>query len=248
MSIEKDQPDNLIMSLVEKAVRDGKITASSGQNLLRWLSEPYYASYRERLTELIKQSAFRELNGLFWERIPFGTGGRRGPMSDFGSATINARTIAESACGLAVYVAQANASTNRLDAARKLRAVVARDTRHRSTEFARLTASILAAHGFEVFYFTEPRATPELSFAVRHLKCDTGVMISASHNPPADNGFKAYWNNGGQVLPPHDAGIIACVDAARQIPNRRLRCGGERWRHRAAGINGRFIKRRPGLH
>jgi phosphoglucomutase/phosphomannomutase len=96
--------------------------------------------------------------------------------------------------------------------------VIAHDTRNRSPEFARLTATTLAAHGFTVFLFDGHRSTPALSFAVRHLKCDIGVMISASHNPPADNGFKAYWNNGGQVLPPHDKGIVDAVYKAADIP------------------------------
>ena len=216
-------------STVDQAVHAGKLTHSSGHNVQRWLSEPYYAEYRGQLLRLIDEANFAELDRLFWERIPFGTGGRRGTMSEIGSATINARTIAESAHGLAVYVQRmaspdvlhdANAERGaRAEAhATGLRVVIARDTRHRSTEFARLTASILAAHGFQVFFFPEPRATPELSFAVRYLKCDTGVMISASHNPPSDNGFKAYWNTGGQVLPPHDQGIIACVDASEEIP------------------------------
>ena len=219
-------------STVDRAVTAGQLTPASGHNVNRWLAEPYYAEYRDQLLRLIDEANFAELDRLFWERIPFGTGGRRGTMSEIGSATINARTIAESAHGLAVYVQRmsspdalhdVNAGSaqivTRAEAqATGLRVVIARDTRHRSTEFARLTASILAAHGFQVFFFPEPRATPELSFAVRHLKCDTGVMISASHNPPSDNGFKAYWNTGGQVLPPHDQGIIACVDASEEIP------------------------------
>lgn len=204
---------------IDSAVSNGRLTSASGQNLLRWLREPYYASYRERLMELISKADFDTLNRLFWERIPFGTGGRRGPMSDFGSATINARTIAESAHGLATYVRTSATCGEGKAAGGELRAVIARDTRNRSLEFARLSASILTAHGFKVFFFTEPRATPELSFAVRHLGCDTGIMISASHNPPSDNGFKAYWNSGGQVLPPHDVGIIGCVDAAQTIPS-----------------------------
>lgn len=208
-----------ILDAVNSAVQSGKLTPASGQNLLRWLTEPYYSEFHQKLVKLVEESQYVELNNLFWERIPFGTGGRRGPMSEFGSATINARTIAESAHGLAVYVQRvAQPETLRSDSNLVLRAVVARDTRNRSLEFARLTASILAAHGFQVFFFPEPRATPELSFAVRYLRCHTGVMISASHNPPADNGFKAYWSTGGQVLPPHDAGIIACVDASEEIP------------------------------
>ena len=195
----------------------GQLTDSAAENLNRWLRESYYAEYRQALHRLVSQSNFDELDRLFWERIPFGTGGRRGPMADFGSATINARTIAESAYGLGEYVKRFR---NRLTDSRQSsppHAVVAFDSRHRSLEFAQGTATVLAASGFLVFLFSEPRSTPELSFAVRYLQCDAGVMISASHNPPTDNGFKAYWSNGGQVLPPHDAGIIACVDAATEI-------------------------------
>ena len=207
------------LSRVDAAVTSGHLTPEATRNLSHWLSEPHYAEYCERLLELIRREDFAELNRLFWERLPFGTGGRRGPMSDFGSATINNRTIAESAHGLAVYVKRWCEENGLLKQGLPLRAAVAFDSRHRSNEFARRTACVLAAHGFEVFFFPEPRATPELSFAVITESCHTGVVISASHNPPSDNGFKAYWSTGGQVLPPHDAGIIACVDAAAEIPS-----------------------------
>ena len=288
------------LAMVDAVVTSGRLTPEAARNLSRWLSEPHYAEYRLRLVDLIRREDFAELNRLFWERLPFGTGGRRGPMSDFGSATINDRTIAESAHGLALYVKRwcesrqsqdgadstsaqslvpsppssgerarvrgafesrngsqptANQNTHAIDedeeitieselstgpltltlspedggegtgeeSARRsrleLKAAVAFDSRHRSNEFARRTACVLAAHGFQVSFFPEPRATPELSFAVIAESCHTGVVISASHNPPSDNGFKAYWSTGGQVLPPHDAGIIACVDAAAEIPS-----------------------------
>lgn len=205
--------------MVEAAVNAGRLTREAAQNLSRWLTEAHYAEYRDRLIELIQREDFAELNRLFWERIPFGTGGRRGPMSDFGSATINDRTIAESAHGLAVYVKRWCEENHLLADGLRPRAAVAFDSRHRSKDFARRTACVLAAHGFQVFFFPEPRATPELSFAVIAERCHTGVVISASHNPPSDNGFKAYWSTGGQVLPPHDAGIIQCVDAATEIPS-----------------------------
>ena len=98
--------------------------------------------------------------------------------------------------------------------------MIAYDTRHHSSEFSRICASVLAAAGFQVFLLKEPRSTPMLSFAVRHLECDAGIMITASHNPPADNGFKCYARSGGQVIPPDDQGIIECVKAAsdREIP------------------------------
>lgn len=195
---------------VDAAVTDGKLSATAAENLKRWLSEPPYAEYFGQLASLIDAGRFDQLQEAFWEVIPFGTGGRRGPMGDLGTATVNPRTIAESAHGVAVYLKRQKPTGGR--------AVVAHDTRNRSPEFARITACTLAAHGLKVFFFPSHRATPELSFAVRYLKCDVGVMISASHNPPSDNGFKAYWDTGCQVLPPHDQEIIKCVYAAKEIP------------------------------
>lgn len=209
MSASADMPQ--IEAKLATAVAEKKLTASAAENLKPWLREPYFAAYRPKLLELIQQNQFAELDRLFWEKIPFGTGGRRGPMSEFGSATINSRTIAESAYGLAVYVKQAVGE-------KAWKSVISCDTRNRSQEFARVSAAVMAAQGFHVYCFTQPRSTPELSFAVRHLNCDTGIMISASHNPPSDNGFKAYWSTGGQVLAPHDKGIIRCVEAAGEIP------------------------------
>lgn len=197
-------------SAIEGAVGGGQLSESAGQNIARWLTEPQYREFQQPIRELIAAENWDELDRLFWEVIPFGTGGRRGPMADFGSATINPRTIAESADGLARYINQQTGKPGT--------AVVAHDTRNRSQEFARLTATTLAANGMKVYLFEQHRSTPELSFAVRHLSCDAGVMITASHNPPADNGFKAYWSTGGQVLPPHDQGIIDCVYQSGEIP------------------------------
>lgn len=201
----------IALPVIASAVESGRLTGPAAENLRVWLAEPQYAAYQPQILQLVAAGDFSQLDTLFWERIPFGTGGRRGGMSEFGSATINARTIGESANGLAVYVQQVCGVDGR-------KAVIAHDTRHRSPEFARLTAEVLAARDFQVFFFEGARATPELSFAVRELGCDCGVMISASHNPPSDNGFKAYWSNGGQVLGPHDKGIIECVNATREIP------------------------------
>ena len=200
-----------ILSGVDRAATTGALSADASSNLKRWLQEPQYARYQADLAALVAAEDYQQLEDLFWQQIPFGTGGRRGPMAEFGSATINDRTIAESAHGLAVYLKETLKRSGGT-------AVVACDTRHRSQEFAELAATTLAAHGLKVFLFETFRSTPELSFAVRHLKCDVGAMISASHNPPADNGIKAYWNTGGQVLAPHDAGIIRCVEQAGEIP------------------------------
>ncbi|MEX0715056.1 MAG: phospho-sugar mutase [Planctomycetaceae bacterium] len=221
------------MEAIQRAAVEGKLSATAVEQLRRWLTEPPFARYRPRIEELVAAGRFDELDRLFWEVIPFGTGGRRGTMAEFGSATINDRTMAESAHGLAEYLKKFRVTSDELreksgggepelvtrhSSLVTLSAVVACDTRNRSAEFARLVATTLAAHGVKVHLFEEYRSTPELSFAVRHLGCDAGVMITASHNPPSDNGFKAYWSNGGQVLPPHDKGIIDCVNAAGEIP------------------------------
>jgi phosphoglucomutase len=190
---------------------EGFISADCEIHASRWLSLPEYAEFRPAIKDSMRRAAWGELEAAFWEILPFGTGGRRGRMGAYGTAFINARTIAESAQGLADYARRVTGKT-------QLRAVIACDTRCRSEEFARLTATTFAANGWEALLFDGPRATPELSFAVRHLGCDVGVMISASHNPPSDNGFKAYWSHGGQVLAPHDQGIIQAVKAVSVIP------------------------------
>ncbi|MDZ4687642.1 MAG: phospho-sugar mutase [Planctomycetaceae bacterium] len=187
------------------------LTPATIANVRHWLERPAYRDAWPALLALVEAKNTGELTRLFWEQIPFGTGGRRGPMAEIGSATINRRTIAESARGLADYVRQATGIA-------RPRAVIAFDSRLRSVEFAQLTAAVLAAADFDVFLYPSARATPQLSFSVRHLECHCGVMISASHNPPADNGFKAYWSHGGQVLPPHDKGIIDGVNACDEIP------------------------------
>lgn len=194
-----------------QAAASGQLVADSEKNIRNWLGRSCLSSYHGRIQELIAAEDWDTLNELFWTAIPFGTGGRRGPMGELGPATINDRTIAESAHGMAAYLRKSGCPEGGS-------AVVTHDTRNQSRHFAELTATTLAANGLTVHLFDSHRSTPELSFAVRELGCDIGVMISASHNPPADNGFKAYWNNGGQVISPHDRGIIAEVEAADEIP------------------------------
>lgn len=202
--------DSLIAE-VNKAVAAETIRSQTGEFAKRWIAEPQFGKFQAAIAADISARNWEKIEACFWEEIAFGTGGRRGPMADYGSATINERTIAESAYGLAAYFQE---TTGRTDG----RAAISHDSRNRSREFAELTASVMAGLGLKVFIFEDIRATPELSFAVRHLNCDVGVMISASHNPPADNGFKAYWNHGGQVVAPHDKGIVQKVYDAKDIP------------------------------
>ncbi|MGC8640227.1 MAG: phospho-sugar mutase [Isosphaeraceae bacterium] len=199
---------------VRQAESAGQLSATAAAAIDRWLTEAPFAKYRPRLLEDIADQHWKALDDAFFAVLEFGTGGRRGMMYPVGTNVLNERTIAESARGLADYVTTRKGP----DAPRSC--VIARDCRHNSPEFAELCARVLAAAGFKVYLFPEARSTPLLSFAARHLHCDAGIMITASHNPPADNGFKCYGASGGQVIPPDDEGIIDCVKQAsdREIP------------------------------
>jgi phosphoglucomutase/phosphomannomutase len=202
------------LAALDGAEASGRISSSAAKNIRRWLTEGPFARYRTRLVQDINAGNWQVLDDAFYAILEFGTGGRRGKMYPVGTNVLNERTMAESARGLADYVTSwkgANAPRS---------CAIARDTRHNSPEFAQLCARVLAAAGFKVYLFPEPRSTPLLSFAVRSLGCDAGIMITASHNPPSDNGFKCYSPTGGQVIPPDDSGIIKCVEIAsdRDIP------------------------------
>ncbi|MCA9194352.1 MAG: phospho-sugar mutase [Planctomycetales bacterium] len=201
-----------VLSLVDQAVENEKLSSSAADNLRVWLTEERYAAYRSEIMEHVANNQWQKLDDVFWTVIPFGTGGRRGRMYAFGSNAINERTIGESAQGLATYILEQPREAGQI-----LRCAIAYDTRHRSREFAELCASIMVANGFEVVFLDEYRATPQLSFAVRFKDCACGIMVTASHNPPSDNAVKVYWSTGGQVLPPHDKAIIDRVMNTNEI-------------------------------
>ena len=207
-----------ILAKIDSAVAEDKLTSSAAGNIKIWLTEPRYAEYAPQVIEHIESDRWRELDDVFWTIIPFGTGGRRGRMYPIGSNAINDRTIGESAQGLANYVkAVAGVSDSRQAANANLACAIAYDTRHRSVEFSKLCAEVMVAAGFKVYYLKGVRSTPELSFTVREKKCSCGIMVTASHNPPSDNAVKAYWSTGGQLLPPHDQGVINEVMSVETI-------------------------------
>ncbi|MEO5690762.1 MAG: phospho-sugar mutase [Candidatus Saccharimonadales bacterium] len=179
-------------------------------NIEKWLTEPKYAEYKDELNAMIEKSEWQALEDAFFKVIEFGTGGRRG-TTGVGSNRINRVTIGESTQALCQY-----ALTFDENAASK-GVVIACDTRLSSEELSTYAASVCAANGFKTYIFESFRSTPELSFAVRHLGCAAGIVISASHNPPADNGFKAYWSDGGQLVAPHDKGVLAAADKITEI-------------------------------
>jgi len=199
------------ISAVEAAASPSKLPASAAENIRKWLTEPHYAQYFTQLAQHIADEEWQRLDDVFWRVIPFGTGGRRGHMYPIGCNAINDRTIGESAQGLADYVKEKRDDSGELSCA------IAYDTRTNSRHFAELCAGILVADGFKVYFLDDYRSTPELSFLIRHKGCSCGIMVTASHNPPSDNAVKVYWSNGGQVLPPHDQGIIDRVMNVQEI-------------------------------
>src|SRR5437763_3465891 len=150
-------PDEAVARL-DEAESAGQLSRTASANVRRWLTEGPFAKYRPRLLEDIEQGRWPELDNAFFEVLEFGTGGRRGKMYPVGTNVLNDRTIGESARGLADYVIARKGA----DAPKSC--VIARDTRHNSPEFARRCARVLAAAGFKVFLFDQPRSTPLLSF------------------------------------------------------------------------------------
>ena len=199
------------LAAVSQAANDGLISETAAENLTAWLTEDRYADYREEVIAHIDDEKWQKLDDVYWTIIPFGTGGRRGRMYPIGSNAINDRTIGESAQGLADYVVKYHGGKKDLSCA------IAYDTRHQSRHFTELCAGIMVAAGIKVYLLDDYRATPQLSFAVRHKNCDCGIMVTASHNPPSDNAVKVYWSSGAQVLPPHDKAIIENVMSCQQI-------------------------------
>ena len=172
----------------------------------KWLGFP---SAQEELLALIPEEAQAAIRDRFYCDLAFGTGGLRGVMGA-GPNRMNEPVVAMATQGLANYVRKQKPRA-------RLSAVVCYDCRHNSRLFADVTAEVLAGNGFTVHLFKELRATPQISFAVRELKADVGIMITASHNPAEYNGYKAYWDDGGQMIAPHDVGVIDEVRAIASI-------------------------------
>src|SRR5574344_593658 len=178
-----------------------------------YIAEEKDERFRKEVEDLVAKEDMKELEDRFYQTLEFGTGGLRGIMGG-GTNRMNTLEINRATQGLASYVIKAFP-----DKAEKgsLSAVIAYDSRKNADVFAEATACILAANGIKAYLFTGVRPTPELSFAIRMLRAQTGVVVTASHNPRMYNGYKAYWDNGAQVIAPHDAGIITEVNAVKEV-------------------------------
>ena len=186
------------------------VSEAAAENITRWLTESKYAEYRDELEEMIAQGRWKDLEDAFFKVIEFGTAGRRG-TTGIGSNRINRVTVGESTQALCLYAKRFD------ETAPQKGIVIACDTRLSSPELSKYAACVCAANGFKTYIFESFRSTPELSFAVRELGCAAGIVISASHNPPSDNGFKAFWSDGGQLVAPHDKGVLAMAEATETI-------------------------------
>jgi phosphoglucomutase len=218
-------------STIERAVADGNLIASSAKNIRTLLDGARSDIYLRSVNELVDAAEWQELNDRFYQTLAFGTGGLRGrtigkivtapergnagegERPEFpcvGTNSMNFFNINRATRGLVAYLQDWN---RREGIPTKPKLVIAHDPRFFSKEFAELAAKVAAENGCDAFVFDGPRSVPELSFAVRHLHASAGIVITASHNPPHDNGYKVYFEDGAQVIEPPASGIIAKVNA-----------------------------------
>jgi len=173
-------------------------------HIQEWLSDQYDEETRNEIQQLVDKQDYKELTDRFYKDLDFGTGGLRGIIGA-GTNRINKYTIRKATQGLATYIIKQGP-----EAAAK-GVAIAYDSRYKSPEFSLEAALVLAGNGIKVYLFDKLHPTPLLSFAVRHLKAQAGIVVTASHNPKEYNGYKVYWDDGGQVVPPHDVNIIGEV-------------------------------------
>jgi phosphoglucomutase len=224
-----------LIEQINRALSDGKLRADAAQHIRKALAGVESDFVGRAIGELADANEWEELNDRFYKTLAFGTGGLRGrtigkvvtnaergtpnalrrpEFPCVGTNAMNYFNVARATRGLVSYVQKwrkKKAITGRP------KIVLAHDTRHFSKEFAQLAAETAATRGCDAVVFDGPRSTPELSFAVRYLKADAGVVITASHNPPHDNGYKVYFSDGAQVVEPHASGIIAEVNSEAMI-------------------------------
>jgi phosphoglucomutase len=174
----------------------------------QWLGPEFNEETRLEVREMLEKDE-KKLIDAFYQDLEFGTGGLRGIMGA-GTNRMNIYTLGMATQGLSNYIIKECGKTG-------IKVAVAHDCRNNSRYFAETAADIFSANGFEVYLFEALRPTPELSFAIRQYKCQSGVVITASHNPPEYNGYKAYWNDGGQVVAPHDEAIIEEVRKIKSV-------------------------------
>jgi phosphomannomutase len=168
-----------------------------------WLTPTFDQKTQDEIKEMMTSSP-KNLEESFYKNLEFGTGGMRGIMG-VGTNRINKYTLGKNTQGLSDYLKKSFSGE-------QLKVVIAYDCRHNSDTLAKVVADVFSANGIQVYLFSEMRPTPELSFAVKHLNCHAGIVLTASHNPPEYNGYKVYWQDGGQIVPPNDVEIVQEIE------------------------------------
>ena len=194
--------------LLKIAIKQGTMSEMIELNVQRWLSGNYDANTKQIILDLQANNK-EELQDSFYRNLEFGTGGLRGIMG-VGTNRINKYTIGMATQGFSNYLLKTYPNES-------IAVAIGHDSRNHSRFFAETTAQVFAANGIKVFLFEALRPTPELSFAIRQLKCKAGVVCTASHNPKEYNGYKAYWDDGGQLVPPHDKNVITEVESIQSV-------------------------------
>ncbi|RPD47772.1 phospho-sugar mutase [Hymenobacter sediminis] len=185
------------------------LTPDIHEKINTWLTGSYDAETQSAIRQMLAENQEDFLSDAFYRNLEFGTGGLRGIMGP-GSNRMNRYTLGMATQGLSNYLLQNFPG-------QEIKVAIAHDSRNNSPEFARIAADIFSANGITVYLFEALRPTPELSFAIRQLGCQSGCVVTASHNPKEYNGFKVYWNDGAQVVAPHDKNIIREVEAIQSV-------------------------------
>lgn len=197
---------------------DNELLQDVMQKARLWLGNSYDAETQEQVKAIMAAEDKTELIEAFYKNLEFGTGGLRGIMG-VGTNRMNIYTVGAATQGLCNYLKKQFASLPRISV------VIGHDCRNNSRKFAEVSADIFSANGIHVYLFEDLRPTPEMSFAIRYLSCQSGIILTASHNPKEYNGYKAYWNDGAQMIAPHDTGVI---DEVNKVTVDKIKFGGNR--------------------
>ena len=215
------------------------LTPEIQQRISTWLTPHYDADTQAEIRQLQAENQDDFLFDAFYRNLEFGTGGLRGIMGA-GSNRMNRYTLGMAAQGLSNYLRQQFAD-------QEIKVAVAHDSRNNSREFAEMVAGVFSANGITVYLFEALRPTPELSFTIRHLGCQSGCVITASHNPKEYNGFKVYWNDGAQVVAPHDKNIIREVEAIAGVEQVKFQADASLIHNIGAEVDAAYLAKVKGL-
>lgn len=211
-----------------------RLDSTTEKNIKTWLRGKYDQETKDKINALIDSGNVTQLTDSFYKNLEFGTGGMRGELG-VGSNRMNKYTVGAATQGLANYL-------NKVFTGQEIKVAIAYDSRNFSPEFGQIAADILSANGITVYLYKALRPTPQLSFTVRELGCQSGIVITASHNPREYNGYKVYWTDGSQVVAPHDKNIVAEVNAITNVKDIKFRGVKKRIKMIGEALDKKYLK------